>query len=150
MSIAYFTPLTLRIKVIKLLKTLGIAASIAPHAREKHLGVGIVFCLNRPVNILIFPIQRSPILTLLELPRSAVILTVEQRRTAVLFAGEITHQSKGVVRLIFVGGSFGAGADNIDGKQRKTYDYAGEAKQDRIPKHLLLFMSGNDAPEAKH
>ena len=122
---------------------------IAPHTREEHLVLSQVVRVDRSVHLFIFAVYRSPVLRGLEVVVCAIVLAIDKGSLAVLLTGKVSHQGKGIVRLVLVSRSLSARTDDVYGENRESYGNHGEAQKRRVQQQFALLHSLNYSPEAK-
>ena len=105
--------------------------------------------IHRAVHLLVFAVHRRPVLGGLQLIRRIIVLSVDKRGLAVLLARKVAHEGEGVVRLVLVGRSLGAAADDINREDGETYDDDGKAGKRRVEQYLALLQGGEHSPDAE-
>ena len=124
-------------------------ACVAPHAREEHLAAAVVGCIRRAVHLLVLAVHRSPVLGRLQLVRRVIVLPVDERSRAVLLAREVAHEGEGIVRLVLVGRSLRAAADDVHGKYGEAYNDDSQAGERRVEQYLAFLQGREHAPDAE-
>ena len=121
----------------------------SPHPREDHFALREVFRIHRSLGLDVLPVHRGPVFLGFKLIRGIEVLAVEQRRGAVLLTGEVAHKGERVVRLVLVGRSLGAGANDVDAEHREADHDGGEAEQGSVEHNLTLLQAHEQAPETQ-